>query len=163
MSSSAASDKAIGRRKNQDYNESGQAAIELAVCLPVLLLLVTGLGAYGLLFTKYLMLTDAVNEGARQLAVSRGQTTDPCSVVYYSVTNAAPTLTATNMTFQVVLNGASYSGSSCSSSSTYSGAAGNLTLGTPAKVTVTYPCTYALYGMGTKACSLVASTTELMQ
>jgi Flp pilus assembly protein TadG len=44
---------------------------ELAVVLPVLLLLVLGILQLGIVFNNYLTLTDAVREGARTAAVSR--------------------------------------------------------------------------------------------
>jgi Flp pilus assembly protein TadG len=148
----------------QDDAESGQSAIELAVCLPMLLILVTGLCTYGLAINKYMILTDAVNEGARQLAVSRGQTTDPCASTVSSVTAAAPSLTASNLTFSININGSTYAGTSCSSASTYTGAAGNLQLGVPAGVTVTYPCTLGMFrNSGPSSCTLMATTTELVQ
>jgi Flp pilus assembly protein TadG len=51
--------------------ESGQAMVELAIVLPVLLMLVLGIIQYGILFNHSLTLTDAVRAGARQGAVSR--------------------------------------------------------------------------------------------
>ena len=49
---------------------------------------------FGLAFDNYISLTDATGVGARQLAISRGQTLDPCQTVYTAVTGAAPLLTA---------------------------------------------------------------------
>ena len=52
-------------------NESGQAMVEFAIVLPVLMLVVLGIIQFGILFNHYLTLTDAVRAGARQAAVSR--------------------------------------------------------------------------------------------
>jgi Flp pilus assembly protein TadG len=55
----------IGKR------EDGQAMVEFAIVLPVLLMLVLGIIQYGIMFNHSLTLTDAVRAGARQGAVSR--------------------------------------------------------------------------------------------
>lgn len=52
-------------------NERGQAMAEMAVVLPVLLLLILAIVQLGIAFNNYLTLTDAVREGARTAAVSR--------------------------------------------------------------------------------------------
>jgi Flp pilus assembly protein TadG len=52
-------------------NQKGQALVEFAIVLPILLLLVFGIIQFGILFNNYLTLTDAVRAGARQAAVSR--------------------------------------------------------------------------------------------
>ena len=55
----------IGRR------QEGQAMVEFALVLPVLLLIVMGIIQFGILFNNYVTRTDAVRAGARQAAVSR--------------------------------------------------------------------------------------------
>jgi len=45
--------------------------VELALCLPVVALLLFGVIQFGILFNNYLTLTDAVRAGARKAAVSR--------------------------------------------------------------------------------------------
>jgi len=56
------------RRRNE---ERGQAFVELALVLPVLLLLLLGVVQFGNIFRDYIALTDATRVGARQAAVSR--------------------------------------------------------------------------------------------
>lgn len=51
--------------------EDGQAFVELALVLPVLLLLLLGVIQFGTIFRDYIALTDATRVGARQAAVSR--------------------------------------------------------------------------------------------
>ena len=50
---------------------SGQAMAEMAIVLPVFLLLLFGIIQFGIVFNHYLALTDAVRAGARTAAVSR--------------------------------------------------------------------------------------------
>ena len=140
--------------------------VELALTLPILLLLVTGIVSIGTLMEQDMQLTDAVNVAAKQLAVERGNTTDPCNLVYTTVTAAAPYLTASSMGFSFSFNGSPYSGTTCSSASTTTGAAGNLVQGEPIVVTVTYPCGLSTY-FGVLApngsCFLKSTLTEMVQ
>ena len=90
-------------------DEEGQSLIESALVFPVLLLIVTGVLAFGLAFNNYIALTNAVGVGARQLAISRGQTLDPCSTASTAISGAAPLLTSSSITFTYTLNGVGYS------------------------------------------------------
>jgi Flp pilus assembly protein TadG len=56
---------------NIEKREDGQAMVEFALVLPVLLVLVLGIIQFGITFNHYMTLTDAVRAGARQAAVSR--------------------------------------------------------------------------------------------
>jgi Flp pilus assembly protein TadG len=144
--------------------QEGQAMVEMALVLPVLLLVVTGILTFGLAFNNYILLTEATSVGARTLAISRGETTDPCAAAAAAVYAAAPMLVPANLTFSFVLNGATYQGASCNSGSTTTGAAGNLKQGSYARVTVDYPCSLAVYGANyAPNCSLQSQISELVQ
>ena len=144
--------------------ETGQALLEFALCLPVLLLVVTGIFIFGIFLNHYLILTNAVTLAAQQLAVSRGQTTDPCQVVSSTVTATSPILDAANLSYNIVINGVTYTTASCSSGSTSTGAAANLVQGTAAKVTVSYPCSLSVYSANyAPNCLLKAQITEFIQ
>lgn len=140
--------------------------IEFALTLPILMLLVTAFVSFGKLLQQDLQLTDAVNVAAKELAISRAQTTDPCNLVYNVVTTAAPYLSFTSSDFSYTFNGNAQSGSSCSSSSTSTGAAGELVQGAPVTVTVQYPCSLSTY-FGVLApsgsCFIQAQITEMVQ
>jgi Flp pilus assembly protein TadG len=145
--------------------EEGGALVESAIVLPIMLLISTGLLIFGIAVNNYLCLTEATSTGARLLAVSRGQTLDPCATTVTAIENAAPTLTPGNFTFTFVLNGTNYPGSTCSSKNTSSGAAANLVQGKSATVTVAYPCALGIFGetFSAKGCTLTSQTTELVQ
>jgi Flp pilus assembly protein TadG len=144
--------------------EEGSSLIEFAVCLPVLLLIMTGTFQFGLALNNYLMLTNATCVGAQQLAISRGQTLDPCATAVSAVTSAAPLLKSANLSFTFILNGTTYTGTSCNSTSTTTGAAGNMVQGKTAQVTVTYPCSLVVYNANiVPVCSLKAQLAELIQ
>ncbi len=153
-----------GRALLSSDNEAGQSLVEFAICLPVLLLVVTAIFQFGITLNNYLMLTDATNVGARQLAISRGQNTDPCAYTASAVYAAAPNLKQANFAFAFLLNGVAYVGNSCPSANSTSGAAGNLLQGKSAQLTITYPCSLAVYGANyAPGCSLKAQTAELVQ
>jgi Flp pilus assembly protein TadG len=148
----------------RNWGEEGGALVEMAMVLPILLLMVTGIFSFGITLNNYLELTDAVSIGARYLALQAGQTLDPCATAVTKIELAAPFLKPANLSFAFVLNGVSYSGTSCSSSSYTTGAAGNLMSAQPAQVTVTYPCSLAVYGRNlAPSCTIVAQTTEIVQ
>jgi Flp pilus assembly protein TadG len=51
--------------RSESGRERGQAVIELALTLPLLLLIVLGVFDFGLMFQKYEVVTNAAREGAR--------------------------------------------------------------------------------------------------
>jgi Flp pilus assembly protein TadG len=144
-------------------SEHGAALVEMALAVPMLLLIVTGICTFGIAFNNYLTLTEASSIGARQVAISRG-TSDPCSVLSSAVDNAAPLLRTANLTFALVLTNTtsntsySYSGTSCTSASN------NMVQGYNAQVTVTYPCNLAVYGVNyLPSCTLKSQIAEIVQ
>jgi len=54
--------------------QSGTSIVEMAIVLPLLLMLVFGIGEFGVAFTRWNSLTNAVREGARMGVVFRS----PC-------------------------------------------------------------------------------------
>ena len=58
--------------------KQGQAMVEFALVLPILVALVFGIIQFGILFNHHLTLTDAVRAGSRQGAVSRTLPGGPC-------------------------------------------------------------------------------------
>jgi Flp pilus assembly protein TadG len=136
---------------------AGTAIIEFAIALPVLLLAVLGTFQFGLTLNNYLMLTDAVRVGARQLALSRGSSTPKTDTVN-GIYNSAPNLTQANVTVTLTVNGAT-----CNSD------AGCQTLltsaeGQSASVSATYPCSLQVMNYDfAPSCTLSAQTTERIE
>jgi Flp pilus assembly protein TadG len=145
-----------GRRTR---SEEGQALFEFAICMPVLMLIVTGMFTFGVALHDYLELAEAASVGGEILSISRGQTADACATAASAIANAAPLLNSAKLTYAFVINGASY-GSSCNTG-TYAAAA--LQPGQPATATVTYPCSLSWYGSLFPNCTLTAQVTELVQ
>lgn len=77
-------------------NEKGQAIVELAILLPVLLLILLGIFEFGRVFSSFMIINHASREAARLGAVG-GTNTE----VNTSVSNNTPTLDQSNMTVTI--------------------------------------------------------------
>jgi Flp pilus assembly protein TadG len=145
--------------------ERGSALVEMALIMPMLLVLTTGIFVFGIAMNNYVTLTNAVSTGARTVALNAQLTTDPCAVAAQAVEAAAPGLNPNLMTFSYTFNGSPYSGTSCNSSSLDTGAALNLASGTTVSVTATYPLNLSVFGsqMSPSNAVLQATSTELVQ
>lgn len=75
-------------RRRTLRSQEGQAAVEFALVLPALLLVLLAILQFGILFKDYLALTDAVRAGARTGAVSR-HAADPKAATEAAVVAAA--------------------------------------------------------------------------
>lgn len=145
--------------------DAGQSMIEFALCLPLLMLVVTGILTFGLALNNYISLTEATSVGARQLAILRGQPGDPCSITAATIAAAAPLMkntgstTGLGYTFQVYTTATTsqtYTSTTCSTAP--------LTQGQPVTVTMTYPCVLKVFNANyVPSCTLKARTTEVVQ
>jgi Flp pilus assembly protein TadG len=135
--------------------EHGGALAETAVVLPLVLLLMTGIFSFSTALYQKLELAQAIGAGGRFLAVDRGDT-DPCATTASKIYAAAPSLNQLKISLTFVLNGTSYPGATCSGTT-------NMVSGGTAKVTATYPCSFAVYGKNFGACSISESASEVVQ
>ena len=148
-------------------SEEGQALVEFAFTLPVLMIMVMAIFWFGITLNHYLGLTNAVGIGGELLSVSRGQYTDPCANAVTAIQNAAPLLTSSQISYTFVLT--PQGGSAESNSGSCNGT--TLSTGEQAQITATYPCTlpFSIFSLGawfkiqTPTCTLTAQVTELIQ
>lgn len=125
----------------QIRDERGQSATELALVLPVFLLLVFGVIQFGVLYNNYLTLTDAVRAGARKAAVSR-LAPSPGGAAQTAVRTAAGNLDGTRLGVTVT---------------------SSWQRGTPVSVEATYPYDIDLMGVVLAAGTLRSKTTERVE
>jgi Flp pilus assembly protein TadG len=157
------------------FHEEGQALVEFALVASMFLVLVTGILIFGMFEMQVMSLTEGVNSAGRVLAVSGGLTLDPCAAAVSAIQNAAPLISPSNLSYQIVLNPTPASGSStnhtytvttCSSTSTTTGAPGYLVSGGSVTVTA-YDNNCSLNIFGKKflpnGCQIYQSISEVVQ
>ncbi len=138
-------------------DQSGAAAVEFALIAPVLFLLVVGIAQFGIALNNYVLLTDAVGTGARQLSVSRGTST-PRSSTVTMLQNAATGLVTGSITITTKVNGTACADDSACSTALTSAA------GQAATVTATYPCDLNVFGINfAPSCSLSSTMSERIE
>jgi Flp pilus assembly protein TadG len=134
--------------------EDGGALVEFALVMPMFLTMVTGMFAFGITMNNYIEITDAVSIGARAFVAGAGVASgDQCAYAVSTVQAAAANLNSSQLTVNVSINGAS-AVTTCAGTTP--------TQFVPAKVTATYPCSLLIF-TGKMACTLTASTTEIVQ
>jgi Flp pilus assembly protein TadG len=89
--------------RTRSRGEGGQALVEFALVLPLLLLILLGIVQFGTVFRDYIALTDATRVGARQASVSRSiqPPSQRVPIVIARVHKAAVNLDANKMTVTV--------------------------------------------------------------
>ena len=164
----AASSRRRGRLSGA-AGERGQALVEFAMVLPVLMLIVLGIIKGGLLYNNYLQLTDAVRSGARQLAIERGQTS-PCGDAANEVIGSASGLNSSNIAMTMTENPEATGDPTNATYTTTGPPSGTgtcpftLVSGSAATLTATYPCDFTILGISfVPSCSLSASATERVE
>jgi len=128
----------------------GQALIEFVFVLPLLLILMIGIFQVGILFNNWVILTEAVRQGARDLSIARGPAPHPdaCVKAGVRINSASVGLTTANIV------------------KSYTPAAGetltctDLTPGQDVTVSAQYPCDLTILGISyAPSCQIRAVTT----
>ena len=159
-------------------SELGQAAVEFALVLPVLLLILLGIVKGGILFNNYLQLTDATRSGGRDLAVRRGDPT-ACTDAANQFLNSLGSLDHNRIKITITESPEAAADPVQNAVYTWQNGAGSSTGSTPNNpsdcgftlqsgsaitLTATYPCDFNILGVGlASGCSLTASTSERVE
>jgi Flp pilus assembly protein TadG len=138
--------------------EDGQALVEFAIIAPLLLLLVTGIIQFGLMFNAYITLTDAVRSGARELAIGRGLS-DPCDPAVTQTVDSAVGISLPASQVTTTLS----SPDTCGSGSYPARSGGSEAQGDEATVSATYPFKLTIFGMATINLNLSASASDAIE
>jgi Flp pilus assembly protein TadG len=144
-------------------DRGGTAAVEFALVLPALLIILVGIIQFGVALNNYLELTDAVRAGDRNLAISRSSvnSSTPYSSTITAIDNSAANLTAGNITTTISINGtACTTDAGCQTA--IAAAAGDA-----ATITATYPCVSSTFEFYVKyfatGCTLTSTTSDLIE
>jgi Flp pilus assembly protein TadG len=135
----------------------GSALVEMAVSMPMILLLMTGIFSFSIALHQKLALAEAVSAGGRVIAVERGDT-DPCGTTTKAIYAAAPTLSQSKMTIDYVLNGVDLGTGVTTCANTQ-----NLVTGGNAQITATYPTNISVFGKNLGTFNLTTNITEVVQ
>lgn len=150
-------------RRSAVHRSEGGALVEIAVTLPLILLLMTGIFSFSVALYQKLSLAEAISNGGRVLALERLDT-DPCAVTAKAIYAAAPGLDSTKMSLTIVLADTSGTTTGTYTTGTCSGAGKSaMSQGGTAKITATYPCTLGVYGVNYAGCTLTSQITEVVQ
>jgi Flp pilus assembly protein TadG len=154
--------------------------VEFAFVVPILMALMMGIYAVGIITFNDVVLNNAVESGAMSLtsvgsspgsnmAIAADYSTgiaplaDPCLYAFSQMSSASANLVANNITVTYVLNGAPPIGpftgaaaNTCASHSADFAAGGNFT------IIATYPCTLGLYGFNIPGCKITATASQFL-
>ena len=135
--------------------DRGTSALEFAIVVPVLVLLIFGGLQFGNTLNNYEALSAATRAGARQFSLSRGDAT-PMTDTQNQIYSTAPNLTKASFTITLSVNG-----TTCTSDASCSTA---LVSGVPATVTTSYPCSLQVGGTNfAPGCTLSVNSTERVE
>ena len=135
----------------------GGALVEIAVTLPMVLLLMTGIFSFSIALYQKLQLAEAISNGGRVLAVDRGDT-NPCQTTTAAIYAAAPGLAQSNLTISYTLNGVPVGTGVTTCAGTT-----NMVSGQPAQIVATYPIGVGVYGKSWGSFTLSTQITEVVQ
>jgi Flp pilus assembly protein TadG len=129
--------------------------VEFALVAPLLLVLLTAILQFGLMYNKYLTLTDAVRIGVRTLAMDAGLS-DPCdAAITQTVSSASGTsLTASEVTPTLI------SPDTCGTGTYPNRSGASLPAGDEVTVAASVPYTVSVFGMNLFNVNLSASAAE---
>jgi Flp pilus assembly protein TadG len=138
-------------------DSEGGAIVEMAVTLPLVMLILTGIVSFSFVLYQKLQLAEAVSNAGHYLATARGDT-DPCANAIAAVQNAAPGLSPSQLTISLTQDGTALP-TSCPTTPSSS----TLVHGSTASVSATYPTALSVYGSSYSSFNLVSQISEVVQ
>jgi len=126
-------------------SEEGQAATEMALVLPIMLMVILGIVQFGITFNNYITLTDATRAGARKASVARFSG-DFGAAATALVKSDASSLDPGKLGVSVDITAGNWS-----------------TPGSTVSVTATYPYSIDILGMTIKAGTLSSTENERLE
>ena len=129
--------------RNMRKNERGQAMVEFAVIVPILLVLLLGIMQLGVVYNNWVTLTDAARAGARKGAVCRsGCSPDAATATTNAVKNSAANLNQSNLSVSV---------------------SSSWTQGSDVTVSASYPWSVNVLGVVVASGTMTSTTTERVE
>jgi len=144
-------------RRTGRSSEEGSALVEMAILLPMMMLIMTGIFSFSLLLFQQIQLTETVCNAGRYLAVARAAS-DPCATAYSAINNA-PGLGA-NPTITITQNGTALP-TTCPYNTTTG--VSYLTQGATVNVSVVSKGSLAVHGFTPGSFNLGSQISEIVQ
>ncbi|MBA3716886.1 MAG: pilus assembly protein [Actinobacteria bacterium] len=129
--------------RNRLKGDGGQALVEFALIIPVLLFVLLAIAQFGDLYNHYVTITDATRAGARAAVVSRTDP-NPTGKAVQAVRDSATGLDQTKLTVTVTPSPP-------------------WTTGQQVTITASYPYSVDLVGLVVKSGSLTSTTKERVE
>lgn len=171
--------RASARLRPCGHGEEGSTIAEMALVLPVLLAVLTGVFSFGIALNQYLVLTNAVNNAARAFAMSAQNDAspsllgsgDPCKYAAQSIHDSATNMNTANITYTITYTTYLGNTSSTPSTTTYTGTGTTYPSCSAKKmyqydivtVQAVYPVSPSVYGWASRSLSLTAQSVEMVQ
>jgi Flp pilus assembly protein TadG len=160
----------VGRiRGRRAKGEGGQALVEIALVMPFLLLLVTAIIQFGIMLSDYSTVVNSARAGARSLSLG-ASLSDPCGTAINAAIASAQgefTIPSGDITPSFPAAGQAKNGEDyceapigCTTSCTTTGAE---VAGDQAEVTIVYPYTLKVFGMGLFTVNLTSVSTNAVE
>ncbi len=145
-------------------DSEGGALVEMALVMPILLCMLTGIFSFSAALYQKLQLAEAMSSAGRVLAVDRGNT-DPCADAVTALDAASPGLSSSSIGITITIDGISYGSNTSTVSCAAAGGNNNplMPAGTTATIQATYPCSLSIYNVSGLSCAIGAQIAEVVQ
>jgi Flp pilus assembly protein TadG len=138
--------------------------VEMALVLPVILCLITGIFSVSTALYQKLQLAEAMSSAGRVLAADRGNT-DPCADTVTAIDAAAAGLSKTSIGITIIIDGNTYGNNTSTVSCTTAGGNNNplMPAGSTAVIQTSYPCSLSIYNIKGLSCAIGEQIGEVVQ
>ena len=120
------------------FEQTGGALVEMALAMPIMLCMMTGIFSMSVALYQKLLLAEAMSSGGRVLAAERGMT-DPCADTVAAIDAAAPSLATGKIGLKISIGTANYGTNTSTVSCTAAGGANNAIMPAGATATIQRP------------------------
>ncbi len=144
-------------------DSEGGAIVEIAVTLPLVMRIMTGIFSFSMALYQKVLLAEAISNAGHYLATARGAY-DPCASAVAAVENGAPGLTASKLTIKMSLAGVALP-ASCPGAAAGDPSAtfGTSSQGETVTIGASYPMVLGVYGRQFPSFTIASEISEVVQ
>jgi len=144
--------------------DGGQSMVEVALLLPIVMMMLTGIFSVGVAYVNLGSLQTGVNLGASDLAGLYSVTSDPCADTFAIIASGAQSFNPAKITVTYYLNAPTSAAATGTKEGPFTGSSANscssiaLTERSYFSIYALYPCNIGMYGISfSSSCELPAS------